>query len=257
MDGAVLSVGAARGPRLSSGLCAECWGNHWKQAGLIPQSAVKARPVAPCGQRWRGHGYTGKSGWGAQSRPVRPPADTGPSRAPFFCLGLGVPLGVGWAAGRGWRDSGTQVMPSAEHHAGGQHDRNRGVAGAPFPGRRAGPSAGPGACLPPARWSARGDNTPPPPWLPGAGCRQLLAQPVGQGCPRGPVRAQPCLPSQGRPDAGGRLASAACGCQAWHEGVVPFPQELVGLFSSRPCVFLDSTWHFTFVSELFTCSQYW
>lgn len=130
-DGAVLSVGAACGPRLSSGFCAECWGNHWKQAGLIPQSAVKARPVAMCGQRWRGHGYTGKSGWGAQSRPVRPPADTGTSQVPFFCLGLGVPLGVGWAAGRGWRDSGTQVMPSAEHHAGGQHDRrNRGVASA-------------------------------------------------------------------------------------------------------------------------------
>jgi len=33
---AVLSVGAAHGPRLSSGFCAECWGSHWKQAGLIP-----------------------------------------------------------------------------------------------------------------------------------------------------------------------------------------------------------------------------
>lgn len=62
---AVLSGGAARGPCLSSRFCVERWGSCWKQAGLIPQSALKADPWLTCGQRWRGHGYTGKSGWGA------------------------------------------------------------------------------------------------------------------------------------------------------------------------------------------------
>lgn len=43
---------------------------------------------------------------------------------------VGVPFGVGWAMGRGWRDSGTQVMPSAEPRAGGQRGRrNWGVVG--------------------------------------------------------------------------------------------------------------------------------
>ena len=57
--------GGCSRPRLSSRFCAERWGSCWKQAGLIPQSALKADPWLTCGQRWRGHGYTGKSGRGA------------------------------------------------------------------------------------------------------------------------------------------------------------------------------------------------
>lgn len=84
------------------------------------------------------------------------------------------------------------------------------MAGAPSPGRRADPSAGLGVCLPCGLWSAHGH---------GHASSSLVTQGWLQAAPgpahrpRVTVHAQPCPPSQGRPDAGVRLASATCRCQ--------------------------------------------
>lgn len=85
------------------------------------------------------------------------------------------------------------------------------MAGAPSAGRRAGLSAGPAVCLPRGLWSAHGH---------GHASSSSVTQGWLQAAPgpaHGPgvtVRAQPCPPSQGRPDAGVRRASAMCRCQS-------------------------------------------
>lgn len=79
----------------------------------------------------------------------------------------------------------------------------------PSPGRRADPLAGPGVCLPRGLWSGHGHAS-------SSSVTQGWLQAAAPGPAHGPgvtVHAQPCPPSQGRPDAGVRLASATCRCQ--------------------------------------------
>lgn len=90
------------------------------------------------------------------------------------------------------------------------------MAGAPSPGRRADLLAGPGVCLPRRLWSAHGHGH--------AASSSSVTQGWLQEAPgpaHGPevtVRAQPCPPSQGRPDAGVCRASATCKCQELTQG---------------------------------------
>lgn len=39
----LLGMVAGDGCSPGSRFCAKCWGSHWKQAGLVPQSGLKAR----------------------------------------------------------------------------------------------------------------------------------------------------------------------------------------------------------------------